>query len=96
MNHFEIYSIGSSLWTKEEILDETLDSNHVLKDKKVSILYSMNFLDYIWWLWALTCTKTQRGKLNANTYHGMKQRTMSSKCIDNNVAQDVWEAWELS
>ena len=27
----------------------------------------MNFLDYIWWLWALTCTKTQRGKLNANT-----------------------------
>ena len=34
MNHFEIYSTGSSLQTKEEILDETLDSNDVLKDKK--------------------------------------------------------------
>ena len=47
MNDFEIYSTGSSLRTKEEILDETLDSNHVLKDKKVSSLYSMNFLDYM-------------------------------------------------
>ena len=47
MNHFEIYSIGSSLRTKEEILDETLDSNDVLKYKKVSSLYSMNFLDYM-------------------------------------------------
>jgi len=38
MNHFENFSIGSSLRTKEEILDETLDSNDVLKDKKVSSL----------------------------------------------------------
>ena len=34
MNNFEIYSTVSSLWTKEEILDETLDSNHVLKEKE--------------------------------------------------------------
>ena len=47
MNHFEIYSTGSSLRTKEEILNETFDSNHVLKNKKVSSLYSMNFLDYM-------------------------------------------------
>lgn len=47
MNHFEIYSTGSSLQTKEEIFDETLDSNDVLKDKKISTLYSMNFLDYM-------------------------------------------------
>ena len=47
MNRFEIYSTGSSLRTKEEILDETFDSNDVLKDKKVSSLCSMNFLDYI-------------------------------------------------
>ena len=47
MNHFEIYSTGSSLRTKEEILDETLDFNDVLKDKKVSSLYSMNFSDYM-------------------------------------------------
>ena len=34
MNHFEIYSTRSSLRTKEEILDETVDSNNALKDKK--------------------------------------------------------------
>ena len=47
MNHFEIYFTGSSLWTKEEILDETLDSNDVLKDKKVTSLYSMNSSYYM-------------------------------------------------
>ena len=55
MYHLEICSTGSSLRTKEEILDETLDSNHVLKDKKVSSLYSMNifcitFDDFEHWL----------------------------------------------
>ena len=43
MHHFEICSTGSSLQTKEEIFDETLDSNHVLKNKMVSSLYSMIF-----------------------------------------------------
>ena len=43
MHHFEICSTRSPLWTKEEILDETLDSNHVLKNKMVSSLYSMIF-----------------------------------------------------
>ena len=47
MNHFEIYSTGSSLWTKEEILDETLDSNDVLKDKKNQAYTQWKFLDYI-------------------------------------------------
>jgi hypothetical protein len=48
MNHFEIYSTGSSLRTKEEILDETLDSNDVLKDlKSIKPILDEFFLDYI-------------------------------------------------
>ena len=82
MNHFEIYSTVSSLRTKEEILDETLDSNDVLKHKKYQAYTQWNFLDYIWWLWALTYTKTQREKLYANsTYsaHGFIGSTPTLK-----------------
>ena len=62
MHHFEICSTGSSFQTKEEIHDETLDSNHVLKDKMVSSLYSMDFFGLYLMTLSMDLYKNSKGK----------------------------------